>query len=139
MAPAFLTAYYAEWKKGRASFEAEYWRSPFYPVLTVGPHAFTVAFDQRAWYGMASYQVTHKLQVGAYYSHYVNKAADPSLPENYSKDWVVSGRYDFNEYFYGKVEGHFLRGTGLGYYTSTNPNGLQPNATMVAARIGFTF
>ena len=75
----------------------------------------------------------------AYYSHYVNKAANTSLPENYSKDWVVSGRYDFNQYFYGKVEGHFLRGTGLGYYMSTNPNGLQPNANMLAARIGFTF
>jgi hypothetical protein len=139
MAPTFLPAYYAEWKKGKASFAAEYWRSPIYPVLTLGPDAFTIALDQRAWYGMASYQVTQKLQVGAYYSHYVNKAANTSLPENYSKDWVVSGRYDFNQYFYGKVEGHFLRGTGLGYYMSTNPNGLQPNANMLAARIGFTF
>jgi len=42
-------------------------------------------------------------------------------------------------YFYGKVEGHFLRGTGLGYYASTNPNGLEPNANMLAARIGFSF
>jgi hypothetical protein len=139
MPPALMYAYYAEWKKGKANFEAEYWRVPMYPVLMLGPDTFPAPFDQRAWYGMASYQITQKLQVGAYYSHYVNKAADTSLPENYSKDWVVSGRYDFNQHFYGKVEGHFLQGTGLGYYTSTNPNGLRPNANMLAARIGFTF
>ena len=139
MAPAFLDAFYAEWKKGKASSEVEYWRSPMYPMLTLGPDTFTAAFDQRAWYGMVSYQVTHKLQVGAYYSHYVNKARDTSQPENYSEDWVISGRYDFNQYFYGKVEGHFLHGTGLGYYSSTNPIGLQPNANMLAARVGFTF
>jgi hypothetical protein len=52
---------------------------------------------------------------------------------------VVSGRYDFNPYFYGKIEGHFLHGTGLGYYASTNPNGLNPNSNILAAKIGFSF
>ncbi|HYM77227.1 MAG TPA: hypothetical protein VE377_14735 [Candidatus Dormibacteraeota bacterium] len=139
MPPSFMYAYYAEWRKGKADFVGEYWRTPLYPVLTLGADAFSAGFDQRAWYGMASYRVTPNLQLGAYYSHYFNKAGDTSLPENYSKDWVVSGRYDFNQNFYGKVEGHFLHGTGLGYYASTNPNGLQPNANMLAARVGFTF
>jgi hypothetical protein len=88
---------------------------------------------------MGSYRVWKKFQVGSYYSHYVNKALDTSLPANYAKDWVVSGRYDFNSYFYGKIEGHFLHGTGLGYYTSTNANGLRPNSNMLAAKIGFSF
>lgn len=139
MAPSFLDAFYAEWRKGKAYLAGEYWRSPMYPLLTLGPDVVQAPFDQRAWYAMASYHLTPKLQVGTYYSHYVNKAADTSLPENYQKDWAVSGRYDFNQYFYGKLEGHFLRGTGLGYYASTNPNGLQPNANMLAARIGFAF
>jgi hypothetical protein len=52
---------------------------------------------------------------------------------------VVSGRYDFNSYFYGKIEGHFLHGNGLGFYESTNPNGLKPNSNMLAAKIGFSF
>jgi hypothetical protein len=95
--------------------------------------------DQRAWYPMASYSVMKRLQLGGYYSHYVNKAGDRSLPANYSKDWVISGRYDFNDYFYGKLEGHFLHGTGLGYYASTNPDGLKPNSNLLAARIGFSF
>jgi hypothetical protein len=82
---------------------------------------------------MVNYRATRKLQVGMYYSYLVNKAGGyTSLPANYSKDWVVSGRYDFNEYLYGKVEGHFLHGTGLGYYAIVNPNGLKPNSKMLA-------
>jgi hypothetical protein len=52
---------------------------------------------------------------------------------------VIAGRYDFNQYFYGKLESHFLHGTALGYYTSVNPNGVNPDSNMLAARVGFTF
>jgi hypothetical protein len=95
--------------------------------------------DQREWYVMGSYRLLKKYQLGSYYSHYVNKALDTSLPANYSKDWVVSGRHDFNAYSYAKIEGHFLQGTGLGYYAANNPNGLKPNSNMLAAKIGFSF
>jgi len=98
-----------------------------------------IPLDVRSWFAMGSYRVGRKFQLGAYYSHYVNKSLDTNLPANYSKDWVVSGRYDFNSYFYGKIEGHFLHGTALGYYDSTNPNGLKPNSNMLATRIGFSF
>ena len=139
MAPAFLDALYAELKWKKVDFAGEYWRSPMYPVLTVGSDVMPIPMDQRAWYVMATYELAKKLQVGTYYSHYVNKSADTSLPENYSIDWVIAGRYNFNQYFYGKVEGHFLHGTGLGYYASTNPDGLKSNSNMLAARVGFTF
>lgn len=139
MAPNFFPAYYAEWRWRKASFEGEYWRTPLRPVVTIGPDVMPITVDSRAWYAMASYQLTKKLQAGTYYSHDVNKAAKTSLPENYSKDWVISERYNFNQYFYGKVEGHFLHGTGLGYSTNTNPNGLEPNSNMLAARVGFAF
>ncbi len=137
--PALITAHYAEWARGRLLLAAEYWRSPLQPVLTIGSTVVPVPLDQRAWYPMLSYRVTPKLQVGTYYSHYVNKGSDTSLPANYSKDWVVCGRYDFNTYFYAKLEGHFLHGTGLGYYDSVNPHGLKPNSNMLTARIGFAF
>ncbi|HTW32943.1 MAG TPA: hypothetical protein VMD76_14775 [Candidatus Sulfotelmatobacter sp.] len=139
MAPNFMDAFYAEWKWKKASFEGEYWRSPVRPVLTIGAEVVPISVDSRAWYAMASYELTNKLQAGTYYSHYVNQNADTSLAQNYSKDWVIAGRYNFNQYFYGKLEGHFLHGTGLGYYASTNPNGLEPNSNMLAARVGFAF
>jgi hypothetical protein len=98
-----------------------------------------INLDERSWFAMGSYRLLKMLHVGSYYSHYVNKSFDTSQPANYSKDFVLSGRYDFNPYFYGKLEAHFLHGDGLGYYAFTNANGLQPNSSMLAAKIGFSF
>ncbi len=98
-----------------------------------------VPVDQRSRYPMVSYHLSKRLQVGPYHSRSVNKAADTSLPENHSKDWAISGRYHFNASFYGKVEGHFLHGTLIGYDHGANPGGLKPNAFLLAARVGFTF
>ncbi len=139
LAPSVTQAYYAQWDKGKLHLSAEYWRTPLHLTLTAGAQAIPMPIDQRSWYPMVRYELTKKFQVGTYYSHYVNPSADTTLPENYSKDWVVSGRYNFNSNFYGKVEEHFLHGTGLGYYASVNPNGLKPDSDMLAARIGFSF
>jgi hypothetical protein len=138
--PASLgSAEYAQFQKGKVYFAGEYRRSPATTFVTIGPESVAIPHDARSWFAMGSYRLAKRLQAGSYYSHYVNKPFDTSLPANYSKDWVVSGRYDFNSYFYGKIEGHFLHGTGLGYYLGTNPNGLKPNSNILAAKIGFTF
>ena len=138
--PAYLTpSMYAKFSRGRVYFAAEYDRIPINAIVTIGSAAIPFAVDGRSWFVMGSYRLRHNVQVGSYYSHYVNKSLDTSQPANYSKDWVVSGRYDFNAYFYSKIEGHFLHGTGLGYYGSTNLNGLTPNSNMLAAKIGFSF
>jgi hypothetical protein len=138
--PAFLTpSMYAKFSRGKVYLAGEYDREPIKAILTIGSAVIPYVVDGRSWFVMGSYRLTSKVQVGSYYSHYVNKAADTTQPANYSKDWVVSGRYDFNSYFYAKLEGHFLHGTALGYYTSTNPNGLTPNSNMLAAKIGFSF
>lgn len=137
--PTLTLGQYAQWDRGKLHLAAEYWRSPLYIVLTYGPMRQVMPLDSRAWYPMVGYDVAKKLQVGTYYSHYVNKTQSTQGFVSYSKDWVISGRYNFNSYFYGKLEGHFLHGTGLGYYQSTNPNGVKPNTKMLAARIGFSF
>ncbi len=139
-APAHLTpSMYAKFSRGKVYLAGEYDREPIKAILTIGSAVIPYVVDGRSWFVMGSYRLTSKVQVGSYYSHYVNKAADTTQPANYSKDLVVSGRYDFNSYFYAKLEGHFLHGTALGYYTSTNPNGLSPNSNMLAAKIGFSF
>ena len=138
--PALFTpSMYAQFSRGKVYLAAEYDREPVNATITIGSTVLPFVVDGRSWFAMGSYRLSKKFQAGSYYSHYVNKAADTTQPANYSKDWVVSGRYDFNSYFYGKIEGHFLHGTNLGYYTSTNPNGLTPNSKMLAAKIGFTF
>jgi hypothetical protein len=139
VAPTFISAYYVQYDKGKFYFAGEYRRLPFTAIITAGPEAAGIPIDSRSWYAMGSYRFWKKFQAGTYYSHSVNRAFDTSQPANYSKDWVVSGRYDFNAYFYGKIEGHFLHGTGGGYYESTNPDGLQTNSNMLAAKLGFSF
>jgi hypothetical protein len=138
--PALYTpSMYASFTRGKVYLAGEYDRIPINATLTLGPTVIPFVADERTWFAMGSYRLRNNLQVGSYYSHFVNKSADTTQPANYSKDWVVSGRYDFNSYFYAKIEGHFLHGTALGYYNSTNPNGLAPNSNMLAAKIGFSF
>jgi hypothetical protein len=137
--PTLTPSMYASFNRGKIYLAGEYDRIPINATLTIGPSTFPFIQDGRSWFVMGSYRLSKKVQLGSYYSHYVDKAADTTQPANYSKDWVVSGRYDFNPYFYCKVEGHFLHGTALGYYTSTNPNGLAPDSKMLAAKIGFSF
>jgi len=138
--PSFFSpVFYSQFERGKWLFAGEYSIAPVNPKLIFGTEAFAWPLDQRSWYVMGSYRISDKVQVGSYYSHYVNKAANTSLPENFSKDWVISGRYNFNSYSYAKIEGHFLHGTGLGYYSDTNPAGLHSHSRILAARIGFTF
>lgn len=101
LSPAFTTAFYAEWHKGKLYLAGEYWRVPMNVVLAAGGMVSTETIDQRSWYPMVSYELTKKLQVGTYYSHYINKSGDTSDPSNYAKDWVIAGRYNFNSNFYG--------------------------------------
>lgn len=135
----FMSASYAQFTRGKFYLGTEYDKAPYNEFLTLGQQQIYLPTDARAWYVMGSYRLTKRFQAGSYYSHYINKALDTSLPANYSKDFVLSERYDFNSYFYAKIEDHFLHGTGLGYYQSTNPNGLQTNSNILAAKIGFSF
>jgi hypothetical protein len=139
ISPFLVNAEYAQFEKGKLYVAGEYRRTPVNVTLTFGPALVLIPFDQRAWFVMGSYRISEQFHLGTYYSHYVVKGTDTALPGNYSRDWVVSGRYNFNSYFYAKLEGHFLHGTGLGYYVSTNPGGLKPNSNMLAAKIGFSF
>jgi hypothetical protein len=136
---SFVNAEYAQFSRGKFYFAGEYRRQPTNSTVTIETMTFSNPVDERVWYAMGSYRVSERVQLGSYYSHYVDKAGYTGQPGDYSKDWVVSGRYDFNAHFYGKIEGHFLHGNAIGFYDSTNPNGLKPNSSMLAAKIGFSF
>ena len=140
-----VTQQYAEFERGKflAAFEIK--RMPvgfFFTVNTAeGPFTSPNPIDWRSWYVMTSYRATKKFQVGTYYSHLVDAGGgqSTSVSQHYSKDWTISGRYDFNPHFYAKLEEHFVHGTDIGYYSDSNPNGLKPRSNILAARIGFTF
>jgi hypothetical protein len=143
---------YAKFERGKFMLAGEYKRTagpfdihfnnvdpyppPFGPVI---PFNALSKYDSRNWYGMFSYRLTEKLQVGTYYSQSWNPLGKSTLPANYSNDAVLSGRYDFNSYFYAKLEGHFIRGTSLNYYAFNNPVGEKTASNLLAAKLGFSF
>jgi hypothetical protein len=63
----------------------------------------------------------------------------PLGPARYSKDWTISGRYDFSQYLYAKAEEHIIDGTGIGYDTDLNPNGLKPSTKLTILKVGVSF
>ena len=137
--------FYARYEKGKVFVGGEYKRTPFNATVTLLsvapiPVVLPAVVDQRSWYVMGSYRLLDKLSVGTYYTHEVdNKAANTSLAQNYFKDWTISSRYDFNNYFYAKAEGHFIDGTNIGFYSANNTNGLTPKTKLLALKLGFSF
>lgn len=103
---------------------------------------------RNAWYAMGSYHLNDKLTVGSYFSRVTGTSFDatfswayydPSNPAYYGNDTVANARYDFNRFFYGKLEGHYIDGELGPFFPGDNPNGLQKVTRLVIARIGFTF
>jgi hypothetical protein len=136
-----LTQYYTQYEKGKFFADAEYRRQPVAFHEAAGPVYVPIPLDWRSWYVMTGYHVTERLQLGTYYSHFVDAGGtnNTALAANYSKDWTVSARYDFNSYFYAKLEEHFVHGTDGDYYADDNPNGEKARANLLAAKIGFSF
>ncbi len=140
--PELVTVFYGQYERGKFFAAGEYRRNVLNGNIVftnLGGFVSPFTEDLREWYVMTAYRVLPKLQIGTYYSRYENKAADTTIPANYSKDWTISGRYDFNQYFYAKIEGHFVHGTALDYYVVNNPNGFKVNSNLLVAKFGFTF
>ena len=131
-------SYFAKYEKDKWMLAGE-WNRQASPgtVTTIDSPVSDASSDPRAWYLMATYKATGKLTVGAYDSQDVDR--DLSLgPDRYTKDWTVSGRYDFNQFIYLKAEEHFIEGTSLSFENSNNTV-LQPNSDLTALRIGVSF
>ena len=130
-------SFFGKYEKGRVMLAGEWNRLPLQLWLT-GLSPVPTRVDTRAWYGMGSYKITNKLTAGMYQSQSFDKQG--ALGDGrYSKDWAVSGRYDFGEYIYAKAEQHFIDGTAIGYDLDMNPNGLKPDTKMTILKVGVNF
>jgi hypothetical protein len=140
--PSNHLQYFGKLERSKFMLAGEYSRQPLY-IVTAVPGVFTemAREDTRSWYGMASYKLTGKLTAGVYDMQYIDKAVNDVVhtgTNRYSKDWVVSGRYDFNQYLYAKAEEHFIDGTSLGYDVTLNPQ-LQPTSKLTILKMGVSF
>jgi hypothetical protein len=131
--------YFASYEKQKLMLAGEFTRLPVNATIQVpGVFAQSQKIDYRGWYGMASYKLTDKLSVGMYDSQFFDHQAVLG-PARYSKDWAISGRYDFNQFLYAKAEQHFINGTALSYDTDLNPGIIKPVTKLTILKIGVSF
>jgi hypothetical protein len=139
LAPLNIPSYFARYEKNKVMVAAEYTRLPANIVINfTGLPPTHQRIDYREWYAMASYKLTSKLTAGVYDSQSVDHQAALG-PARYSKDWTISGRYDFGQYLYAKAEEHIIDGTQVGYDAALNPTGLKPNTKLTILKIGVSF
>ena len=129
--------FFGRFEKNRFMAAAEFNRSVGY-LQFVGLSPYPEKVDVRPWYAMTSYKLTEKLTAGAYAAQEINHKTALG-PARYFKDWVISGRYDFNQFLYAKAEEHFIKGTAAGYDIDLNPNGLTPNTKLTILKVGVSF
>lgn len=89
--------------------------------------------DLLGWSVMGSYRFTDWLELGAYYSDYntntddrdgeQNEARGLPAAERYLKDACLAARFDINEYWIFKLEGHAMRGLDEVDWRSSDPAG----------------
>jgi hypothetical protein len=134
--PSFFTLY----EKNKVMVAGEYTRlaGQVNISFTGLPAPPNTRFDYKEWYAMASYKLTAKLTAGVYDSQQFNRQLALG-PARYSKDWTISGRYDFSQYLYAKAEEHIIDGTAVGYDLDLNPNGLKPNTKLTILKVGVSF
>jgi hypothetical protein len=108
--PAFLWVGSLEYAAHDLLFAAEYsrWRldSELHPPIV--PQANTT---QTRWYVMASYRLAPWVSPGTYYAVMNTGVAGPLTRDKYQQDFAFTTRFDINQYWLVKLEGHYMRGT----------------------------
>ena len=141
----YLQQFYGQYIHGNFHADAEYRR--YYRGILVN-YSMPVTDDTRSWYASGAYRVHKHLELGTYYSHFVDvrpyTGLLPSDPGSYVHDKVVSARVDITPHVYYKLEGHFMSGYAedalvRGFYAPQNPNGFSPTTHMLVMRMGVNF
>lgn len=100
------------------------------------------------FYASAAYRFTEHFELGAYYSVSYpdrddkdgDKFEKVGLPDYYAwqKELVLTTRFDFNEYWLLKLEGHFVNGVS-NFILADNPQGLTEDSFLFAVKTTFNF
>jgi hypothetical protein len=129
--------FFAKYEKDKWMVAFEYERN-WGNAQDVFPLGTTVTrSDDRSEYQMLTYKVLPKLTLGVYNSQNSDHQA-PLGPGRYQKDWTISGKFDFDQYLYAKVEQHFTKGNGLDVDDGANTVVL-PTNNVTALKVGVTF
>ncbi|MFZ5570080.1 MAG: hypothetical protein ACOZF0_06730 [Thermodesulfobacteriota bacterium] len=114
-------------------------------VLNVTPD-FVPEFYTQGYYGSAVYRLTSFFETGVYYAEYYpdDFDRDGNNQEFFHRAWLkdacLSTRFDLNDNWIAKLEGHFMNGTAI-LLNADNPDGYgtNPHWFLFAAKITFSF
>jgi hypothetical protein len=112
-------------------YSGEYaWKAWTFQTECMVRHTYPKSDDYNdifSWYAAAAYRFTKWLEVGSYYTQYYGDIGNPNgaglaVPSDaYQKDAALAVRFDLTQRWIIKVEGHYIRGTGLLNEDSENP------------------
>lgn len=91
--------------------------------------------DKEGYYGMATYRLTDYLELGTYYSvWYPNK--DNKDNNNYHKDTALTTRFDLNDFWILKIEGHHMKGVAE---VDASTETIEDTWYLFAAKVTYSF
>ncbi len=122
------------------TFQTEFYLKNYY-AKSAGP----ADTHSAAWYVSAAYRFNKRFEAGAYYTEFYNdirnrngsRLAVPS--DGYQKDAALALRFDLTDRWIFKVEGHYIRGTGLLQDSADNPARNGDGWFMVALKTTISF
>ena len=126
--------YSAEYLWNAWTFQAEFYLTDGEPI-----GAGTVESHSSSWYASAAYRFNKRFELGGYYTESYRDTHDRENSLKYQKDTALSLRFDASDAWIFKVEGHYLRGTGLLQDNANNPNQQDDGWWMMAAKATFSF
>jgi len=101
-----------------------------------------------SWYASAAYRFNKWLEAGSYYTEYYNESfnrsgagigSSPFPSDANQRDAAVALRFDLTDRWIFKVEGHYLRGTGLLEDNASNPIRHDNGWWMIAIKTTISF
>jgi hypothetical protein len=126
--------YSAEYLWKAWTFQAEtFFRNVYYNADgTPDIHSFT-------WYGSAAYRFNKWFEAGGYYTEYYGDRSQPDNSLFYQKDAALTLRFDPKDWWTLKIEGHYIRGTGLLQDNPDNPSQGNNGWWMLGVKSTFSF
>ena len=117
-------------------------------AATLAAEYVTSQQGKEGYYAGLSYRVNNWLECGLYYSvYYPDKddkegskleAQERPAHQAWQKEWVLTSRFDINDHWTWKIEGHLINGTGQ-MLSDDNPQGLDEHSYLLAVKTTYHF
>ena len=146
----FVQMYSLEYLWKSWTFQAEYFNYKLDATATqrnafLGTSTSSSVTHPDAWYVSAAYRFNKWLEAGSYYTEYYSDISDRDgsklavRSDGFQKDVALSLRFDPKDWWIIKLEGHFIRGTGLLADGVANPVRNDDGWFMLAVKTTFSF